>query len=342
MARSCSLFLLLFHLAVQAEEPRENYEPDRAALIPLPDHQVSFEIDGVETTRWHFDEKYPRPFFYPFNGPSGVSLTRMGHPGAQNHDHHRSIWFAHNKVNGLDFWADGTGTSIRQKHWYRYRDGKDEAVMASALGWYDAEGSELMQQDLVAANIPLEGGEYLLEIQITMRPGEGKEKVELDKTNFGFLAVRVAKSLSQYFGGGEISNSEGQSGEELIFGKPARWMDYSGPVAAGKGENRKTVTEGITFFDHPGNPRYPNAWHVRSDGWMGASFCLAEGYTITKDASLTLRYLLHAHRGEYNAESAESVAAAFATRPGFEMGKSKQPHRQYEVWRIGAKPEAEK
>lgn len=341
MLRSSALLLLFFHVSAQGEEAEEPYRPDRAELVPLPEHQVAFEIDGIETTRWHFDERSPRPFFYPFHGPSGVSLTRMGHPGAQNHDHHRSIWFAHNKVNGLDFWSDGTGTSIRQKHWYRYRDGNDEAVMASALGWYDAEGKELMQQDLVVANLPLEGGEHLLEIQMTLQPGEGRDTVELDKTNFGFLAVRVAKSLSQYFGGGEISNSEGQSGEEATFGKPARWMDYSGPLAVGQGANRKTVTEGITYFDHPGNPRYPTAWHVRSDGWMGASFCLAEGYLITKDEPLTLRYLLYAHSGAYHTETAEKVAAAFAKRPGFEIAKSKQPHRQYEVWRIGAKPKAE-
>ena len=37
--------------------------------------------------------------------PSGATLTRIGHPGAENHDHHRSVWFAHHKVNGLDFWS---------------------------------------------------------------------------------------------------------------------------------------------------------------------------------------------------------------------------------------------
>ena len=30
----------------------------------------------------------------------------MGHPGAPDHDHHRSVWFAHFKVLGIDFWGD--------------------------------------------------------------------------------------------------------------------------------------------------------------------------------------------------------------------------------------------
>ena len=322
-------------------DPGSHHPPEKSEIIPLPDHQVSFQIDGLEKTRWHFDEKYPRPFFYPFNGPSGVSLTRMGHPGAQNHDHHRSIWFAHNQVNGLDFWADGKGPTIRQKFWYRYRDGNEEAIMASALGWYDAEGTELMEQDLVVAAIPLENNEHLLEIQITLRPAAGQEKVELGKTNFGFLAVRVAKTISNYFGGGQLTNEQGQAGEPTLFGQPSRWMDYSGHVVAGVGENRQSVEEGITYFDHPENPRYPTAWHVRSDGWMGASFCLKEGYRIDAGSSLTLRYLLHAHGGSYDAKRASSVAKDFEKRPGFEFTKSNQANRQFEVWRIGSKPEAE-
>ena len=320
--------------------PGEDKGITRCELVPLPDHQVSFQLEGVEKTRWHFGSKYPRPFFYPLRGPSGASLTRMGHPGAQNHDHHRSVWFAHHDVNGLTFWSDQTKTQVRQKYWYRYRDGDEEVIMASVTGWYDENEVELMEQDIVAAILPGEFGEYLLEIQITMRPGANQEKVELGKTNFGFLAVRVAKSLSAYFGDGVLTNSEGKVGEPDIFGNTARWMDYSGSVAIGTRNARRSVTEGITYFDHPENPRYPSRWHVRSDGWMGSSFCMDEGYTIAKDESLTLRYLLHSHSGPYDQSRAEEIAEGFAHRKGFEIAKSKQPHRQYEVWRIGDKPKA--
>ncbi|MEO2015557.1 MAG: DUF6807 family protein, partial [Fuerstiella sp.] len=204
----------------------DDFQSDRCEVLPLPEHQASFSIDGIEKLRWHFDDQYPRPFFYPFNGPSGVSLTRMGHPGAQNHDHHRSVWFAHHKLNGVDFWSDNTKARVRQKHWYRYRDGRDEAVMASLLGWFDEDGKEVMEQDVIAALRPMDAGEHALELQITMRPPNGVETVTLDKTNFGLLAVRVSKTLSAYFGGGQLSNSEGLVGESDIFGKRARWIDY--------------------------------------------------------------------------------------------------------------------
>ncbi|MCH7687320.1 MAG: PmoA family protein, partial [Planctomycetes bacterium] len=80
----------------------------RCQVIPLAEHQVSLQIDGTERLRWHYGRQYPRPFFFPFAGPSGSWLTRMGHPGAPNHDHHRPIWFAHARVLGIDFWSEQT------------------------------------------------------------------------------------------------------------------------------------------------------------------------------------------------------------------------------------------
>ena len=166
-----------------------------------------------------------------------------------------------------------------------------------------------------------------------MRPPGKVESVELGKTNFGFLAVRVAKTVSVHFGGGKLTSSEGLEGEASIFGKQARWMDYSGPVAVGRGAGRKTAVEGITFFDHPYNPRYPTHWHVREDGWMGASFSMNDGLTITADAPLTLRYLLHAHSGGYEHGKAETIHESFAKRLGFQITKATKKHRQYEVER---------
>ena len=314
----------------------EKFVVNRCELLPLPGQQVSFAIDGVEKTRWHFDDDVPRPFFYPFNGPSGVSLTRMGHPGAQNHDHHRSIWFAHHKLDGVDFWSDTSKSRVRQKHWCRYKDGNEEAVMASVMGWYDEDGDEVIEQELVAAIRPMTKGEHALELQLTLRCAEGKQQVVLNKTNFGLLAVRVAKSISAYFGGGTISNSEGAIGEKDIFGRQARWMDYSGPVVVGTDSARHIVYEGITYFDHPQNPRYPTYWHVRSDGWMGASFGMQEDWKILHEQPLVLRYLIQAHSGKYDALKAAGIHSEFTSRHGFVVRRptAAEPHRQFEVERV--------
>ncbi|MEK6262358.1 MAG: PmoA family protein [Planctomycetota bacterium] len=306
------------------------YRIPRCQIIPLPDHQATFLIDGRERLRWHFGTNYPRPFFFPLNGPSGTSLTRMGHPGAPNHDHHQSIWFAHNKVLGIDFWGNTSPARIRQKEWLAYADGDDETVMAVKLGWYDGhDPKELLEQELIAAVRPSENGETLVELQSTFRPTA--DMLEFGKTNFGFLAVRVAKSLSAHFGGGQLSDSEGRVGEPAIFGNRARWMDYSGPVATPA--QSEAVAEGITYFDHPSNPSHPAHWHVREDGWMGASACFDGPLTITKAAPLVLRYLLHAHAMQPDPVRVNSIFDHFAQRSAFAITKATVKHETWTVRR---------
>ena len=193
-----------------------------------------------------------------------------------------------------------------------------------------------MDQELVGALRPLADQEYGLEIQCTFRPGSGQERVQLGQTNFGFLAVRVAKSLSGHFGAGHLSDSEGRVGEKAIFEKQSRWMDYSGRVAVNREGHRVWKEEGITYFDHPENAGYPSHWHVREDGWMGAAWSFAADRQITPEKPLVLRYFLYAHRGDYEADDAMKIAQDFAGRPGFEVVKSKRSHRQFEVKRRSA------
>jgi len=326
-----SLLLGIWSVGVNAQPPEAE---NRCEVIPLPGMQTAFLVDGVEQMRWHFGGEYPRPFFFPFRGPSGADLTRMGHPGAPNHDHHRSIWFGHANVAGENFWGEPSRSTIRQKTWLAYQDGNAEAVMASRCGWYDVNGRESLEQDLVAALIPLADGEQTLELQLTLRPGGRSALVELGKSNFGLLAVRVAKSLSVAFGAGQISDSEGRQGETAIFEQHARWVDYSGPVAVGAGQDRRVVVEGITYFDHPDNPGYPPRWHVREDGWMGASFSGEEQVVIRSQEPLTLRYLLWAHAEGYDHDRAATMHSEFANRPGFQITRSTRKHRQFEVNRI--------
>src|SRR5205085_2583972 len=109
-------------------------------------------------------------------------------------------------------------------------------------------------------------------------------------------------------------NSDGAAGEPAVFGKRAKWVDYSGPVPGGG-------TEGITYLDHPANPGHPVGWHVREDGWMGAAVCLNGPVTTTRKAPLVLRYLLHAHRGGPDRGRAEKAFKAFAARPAYEVVK---------------------
>lgn len=305
----------------------------RCEAIPVPEHAVSFRVDGVEKVCWRFSPAYPGPYFYPVLGPSGVPLTRMGHPGAENHDHHRSVWFAHHSVMGIDFWSMGKPSSIRQRRWYEYRDDETECGMAVELEWFDGhDPAPLMRQNLIVFLRPLADGEYTLDLHSTLIPTAAE--LELQQSNFGLLAIRVAKSLSAHFGGGVLTGASGGLGEPALHGEPNVWMDYSGPIAVLLPDGtRESRIEGITCFDHPGNPAHPAKWHVRDDGWMGASACRDQSLLIPRMGPLVLRYLLHVHRGPVDAQRANDLAAQFATWPGYRVVKATKPHRQFEIER---------
>lgn len=298
----------------------------RCQLVPEPEHQVRFLIDGEERLTWCFNEAYPRPFFYPVIGPAGKTLTRMGHPGAPNHDHHQSLWFAHANLGDVDFWSNNGRGIIRQSSWLCYEDGADKAAMAVRLSWREGE-RERMRQDLVAILRPLPEKECLLELQCLLTPSG--ESLTIGQSNFGLLAVRVAKSLSVHFGGGKLSSSEGAEDEATGFGQYARWWDYSGPVSTDAGGD--PVWNGITCFDHPANPHYPAHWHVREDGWMGPSLTRHQAITLTADTPLRLRYLLHLHDDRYEASIAQDIAASFASWPWFAVSESTKKHQAYEL-----------
>ncbi len=309
-------------------------EISRCEIVPLPEQQTSFRIDGREVTRWHYGPWSPKPCFFPLNGPrSGSSLTRMGHPGAPDHAHHRSVWFAHQKLLGINFWSDQTDARIRQQEWLVYQDGDPEAAMAVKLGWYDGHDPQpLIDQELIAILRPLDDGEYTLDLHSTFTPRA--EQIEFQQTNFGFLAVRMTKSISAHFGGGHLTGSDGTTGEPDLFGQPSPWMDYSGPISVDNTSPRTVVTEGITYFDHHLNVSYPSKWHVREDGWMGASPCRDRAIIATKQEPLRLRYRLHVHHGPVDLTQATEIAASWAEEPDYRIVRATQPHQYFQIERI--------
>jgi hypothetical protein len=124
----------------------------------------------------------------------------------------------------------------------------------------------------------------------------------------------MAKTIGVHDGGGTIRNSEGGVDEAGCFRKPARWMDYSGPITA-------TAMEGIALLDHPQNPNHPVPFHCRNDGWMGAALTFAAPLTVKKDEPLRLRYALYVHAGMGTAEKIEAQWKAFAESKWVEFPK---------------------
>jgi hypothetical protein len=125
--------------------------------------------------------------------------------------------------------------------------------------------------------------------------------VTFGDTKEGTMGIRSNPALNLKGTGaaGHALNSEGLK-DEAIWGKAARWVDYSGPV-----EGKVT---GIACFDHPSNLRHPTTWHAREYGLVAANpFGLhdfekkpkgAGDYVIKKGDSLTFRYRWLFHTGD--------------------------------------------
>ncbi|HUP79819.1 MAG TPA: DUF6807 family protein, partial [Pirellula sp.] len=281
-------------------------------------------------TRWHFSPNAIRPFFYPLVGPSGAGLTRMGHPGAPNHDHHRSLWFAHADLLGYDFWSEGKPARIMQKHWYAIEDSDDSARIGLCLHWLDGHDPlPLLQQDVIATIRPhgnsFEKG-WSLELQSDF--STKATGTEFRKSNFGILGLRLAKSISVHFGGGTITGADGKQGEANLFGNTNRWIDYSGPSHLNS--NRTEQIEGITLIDHCDNLGSPAKWHVRSDGWIGPSLSREENIILQPNQALTVRYLLDIHPGPCLSQRATVLADRFDKSKALGISRSNQPHLEYE------------
>ena len=117
-----------------------------------------------------------------------------------------------------------------------------------------------------------------------------------------------AKTIGVNDGGGEIRNSEGGINETNVLWKRARWVDYSGPI-------KDRTIEGITLMDHPGNPNHPTFFHVRNDGWMGASLTYDAPRTVMRHKPLRLRYGFYVHRGAPKPAALDEQWRAFADLP---------------------------
>jgi methane monooxygenase PmoA-like len=272
--------------------------------LPLPNHEISFQRDGLELTRYYFAPDLRRPFLYPVNGPSGRSLTRMGHPHDPiSHSHHNSIWISHHSVDGVSFWDDRAAGRIIHQRVERFADADASALVVNS--WATSNQVLITERRLITVR-PLPHDEWLLIIDLQLEPKA--DSVTFGKTPFGLVGVRMAKTIGVNDGGGEIRNSEGGINETNVLWKRARWVDYSGPIKPG-------ATEGITLMDHPSNPNHPTYFHVRNDGWMGTSLTYDAPRAVHKTHPLKLRYGFCIHRGSPKLPSLEKSWRAFADLP---------------------------
>jgi hypothetical protein len=289
--------------------------------------RVRVEIDGQLFTEYIFTGA-KRPYFYPILMPDGTGLSRdfpMKETPGEDHDHphHRSLWFAHSSVDGIDFWNEGKAGGPGPKGTIVH-DGLVETksgatgVIRATDRWLSPDGKLVCTDEMTVRFRGIPAGR-LLDCEITLHALPDAPLLIGDNKD-GTMAMRLAQWMTlphkvdgtNIPGNGHIMTSTGQRDGDA-WGKRADWCDYFAP--------HDGKIYGVAIFDHPQNLRHPAWWQVRDYGLFGVNHFGQHDYENLKDqphigdytipaaGSLTLRYRFYFHEG--NTETA-SVAGHYS------------------------------
>jgi len=323
LAKIITRWLLLAGVcATIAADKAHAAAPNVGVQISELTNRLRVEINGQLFTEYYFKD-VPRPFCYPLQGPDNLPMMRnwpMKDVSGEDHDHkhHRSLWFTHGSVNGLDFWSeDKDFGKIVHDGFVQVVSGADAGVIQTRNRWVAKDSTVVCTDERTLRIYNRPATERLLDFEITIHASNGE--LTFGDTKEGTMAIRLNETMrltpnKQNAGKptGHIVNSEGVR-DGATWGKRAKWCDYYGPV-----EGR---TVGIAIFDNPANPRYPTWWHVRDYGLFAANPFGQHDFENLKDnrtagklvvpagQSLTFRYRVYMHQGD---DQQAGVAARYA------------------------------
>lgn len=310
------LLLLPLVAACACLSPSLRSEPGRdVVLTRLPD-RVQVAIGGQPFTAFVFAGAR-RPYCYPVLADDGTQLARdfpmQATPGEDHdHPHHRSLWFAHSSVDGIDFWNEDPaggrvpkGTIVPDGP-VATTDGKIGSLRVHNR-WLSPAGQVVCTDDTTVRFFADADGRYLdYSVTLHARP---EAPLTMGDNKDGVLALRVAQWMTlphryekqDLPGVGHIVNSAGDR-DGAAWGRRADWCDYYAPHGG--------QVYGVAIFDSPRNLRHPTYWQARDYGLFGANAFgkhdyenlrdqpHAGDYVIPAGGSLTLTYRLLFHRGD--------------------------------------------
>lgn len=290
--------------------------------------KIEVEIDGRPFTTFHFGAEHAKPFLHPLRTTTGLAVTRGVPPDKSagetvDHPHHRGLWYAHDGISGYKFWNEpkperagdagylaGFGR-MKVKGAPTCKGGKTSGTLAAEFELIAPDkGSlgSLREQFTFRRN----GANHIIDVTITLLADRGAV-IKMGDTEEGALGLRLADEFRQDRGA-LLTNSNGLRGTENIWGKRARWVDYSTTL---KGEK-----VGVAVFDHPQNPKHPTYWHARGYGLYAANPFGEHDFhkdpardgsvTIPPGGKLTFRYRVVIHPGDAETAAIEKLASAFA------------------------------
>jgi hypothetical protein len=320
-----SLFLLLLNFSVKGQTVKVEFASREA------ERRIDVLFDGKLFTSYCWPENVYKPILYPVYTSSGTEITR-GFPlkpreGERNdHIHQVGIWLNYGKVNGIDFWGNGSrgykepaGGEIKHITIESRGLGNNEAILKTGESWMNAGGKELLSEKTEFHFIAK--GTLRIIDRIT-RLTASDTTVVFSDTKEGMFGIRVARQLelplnenvalldatgqasSQKVNAangatGNYRSSKGAEGE-AVWGTRAEWMDLYGTIGKEK--------VSVVICDHPKNPGYPTYWHARGYGLFAANplgwtdFTKGKeslNFTLKPGESATFRYRVIISSGKH-------------------------------------------
>lgn len=301
-----------------------------AASVKLERSQGKIEVivDGRPFTIYHFSPATAKPYLMPLRTASGTIVTRgfpvvndvaKGDPkGSSFEPHQRPLYFGHGDIDGLDFWQEPVFDKYYTDHGHQAYGHmvlkvveQADAGKIRARFTLDSPNNREIGEETQTFEFGGNANTRTIDCEFVLYATNGP--LDIGDTKEGTFAIRLAPELSAPHA--HMLNSDGASGEKAIWGKPADWVSYSGTV------DGKPVT--VTIFDSPKSFRHPTTWHARAYGLFAANpFGIREftgdpnkdgSWTIPEGKSLTFRYRILVHDGEF---SASQIAEAYREYAG--------------------------
>ncbi len=277
--------------------------------IVQEEKQIKVFYDGKHITSYIHDDSLFKTAYYPIATLSGTHVTReypyVKKPGERaDHPHHVGLFFAHESVNGHDFWNMSTsiapskrvnyGTEIHETATI-----KKNSIISTAL-WRANDHEDLLREkttmnfsasknDLIIDRVTelkaltgitfTDKKDALMGLRVARElelPVEGKDQFVLKDGSISELIENDRSKVT-----GDYKNSESIIGVE-VWGKKANWVCLDGKI------DGKDIS--IAIIDHPRNIDYPSYWHARPYGLFAVNPLGKEVFTEGKaKLDLTLK-----------------------------------------------------
>lgn len=297
---------------------------DDSVVITRAEGKAVITIDGKPFTEYVF-AGHAKPILYPIIGPHEIPMTR-NYPmkedvdnEAHDHPHHKSLWYTHDQVNGVQFWMEYPGNGKNKPGKIIQKEMRiDGNTIVTENEWTAPDGKIVCSDSRTVAFGSNSVGRYI-DFSITLWASHGD--VLFGDTKEGSMGIRTNPKLrlrndekrGNHTALGKSINSEGVEGKAM-WGKRAKWVDYWAPIDG--------HTVGIAIFDHPSNPRHPSWWHARDYGLVAANpFGIHDfekkpagtgDMKIASGDSVTFRYRFLFHEGDHQEADIESQFERFA------------------------------